>query len=133
MHAHLFYTLEALGKEEQLHAEVFNEMNVRRNYMYAQGNEKETLSAMTGFAKAHGISESDFTNAWNSFTVQANLQKADDAVHRYKVEGVPLVVVNGKYVTDVNMAGQGKNNDLGASHTALINLINDLAASEKGH
>jgi thiol:disulfide interchange protein DsbA len=133
MHARLYYTLEALGKEEQLHAEVFNEMNVRRNFMYAQGDERETLSAMTAFAKAHGIGESDFANAWNSFTVQTNLQKADDLVHRYKVEGVPLVVVNGKYVTDVNMAGAGKNSDLGASHNALISLINDLAASEKGH
>jgi thiol:disulfide interchange protein DsbA len=121
-HARLFYALEALGKEEALHAEVFSEMNERKNYMFAQGDENESLAAQTRFAATHGISASDFTNAYNSFTVQTNLQKADDLVHRYKVEGVPLIIINGKYVTDVGMAG---------SDDALINIIKDLAASEK--
>ncbi|HLQ12830.1 MAG TPA: thiol:disulfide interchange protein DsbA/DsbL [Steroidobacteraceae bacterium] len=122
-HARLFYTLEALGKEEALHSEVFAEMQERKNYMFAQGDENESLAAQVKFATAHGVSASDFTNAYNSFTVQTNLQKADDLVHRYKVEGVPLMIINGKYVTDVTMAG--------GSHDALINIVNDLAASEK--
>jgi protein dithiol oxidoreductase (disulfide-forming) len=122
-HARLFYTLQALGKEEALHAEVFAEMNERKNYMFAQGNESESMAAQLKFVTAHGISASDFTNAYNSFTVQTNMQKADDLVHRYKVEGVPLIIINGKYVTDVTMAG--------GSHDALISIINDLAASEK--
>ena len=122
-HARLFYTLEALGKEEALHSSVFDEMHDRKNYMFAQGDDRETLSAQVAFAKAHGISEADFTNAYNSFTVQTGLSKADDLVHRYHVDGVPLLVVNGKYVTDVNMAGSPAN---------LISIVNDLAVSEKG-
>lgn len=122
-HARLFYALEALGKEEALHSSVFAEMHDRKNYMFAQGDERETLSAQVAFAKAHGISEADFTNAYNSFTAQTGLSKADDLVHRYHVDGVPLVVINGKYVTDVNMAGSPAN---------LISIVNDLAASEKG-
>jgi thiol:disulfide interchange protein DsbA len=122
-HARLFYALEALGKEEALHSTVFAEMHDRKNYMFAQGDDRETLSAQVAFAKAHGISEADFTNAYNSFTVQTGLSKADDLVHRYHVDGVPLVVINGKYVTDVNMAGSPAN---------LISIVNDLAASEKG-
>ena len=43
-------------------------------------------------------------------------------MHRYRVEGVPLIIINGKYVTDVTMAG---------GDDALISIINDLAASEK--
>jgi thiol:disulfide interchange protein DsbA len=121
-HARLFYTLEALGKEEALHNAVFSEMHDKKNYMFMQGDEKETLAAQVAFAKAHGISESDFTNAWNSFTVQTDMQKADELVHRYHVDGVPLLVVNGKYVTDVNMAG---------SQDKVMSIVNDLAASEK--
>ena len=30
-------------------------------------------------------------------------------MHRYQVEGVPLIVINGKYVTDVSMAGSQAN------------------------
>jgi protein dithiol oxidoreductase (disulfide-forming) len=41
---------------------------------------------------------------------------------RYRVEGVPAVIINGKYYSDVGMAG---------SHANLISLINDLAAAEK--
>jgi protein dithiol oxidoreductase (disulfide-forming) len=37
---------------------------------------------------------------------------------------VPLLVVNGKYSTDVGKAG---------SEAKLIDLINDLAAAEHGH
>ena len=122
-HARLFYALEALGKEEALHADVFAEMHDRKNYMFAQGNEAESLDAQQQFVTAHGISASDFTNAYNSFTVQTNLQKADDLVHRYRVEGVPLIIINGKYVTDITMAG--------GTPAALISIVNDLATSEK--
>ncbi len=121
-HAKLFYTLEALGKEEELHSAVFAEMHDKKNFMYMQGDEKETLHAQASFAKAHGISEADFTNAYNSFTVQTDMTKADDLVHRYHVDGVPLLVINGKYVTDVNMAGSQAN---------VMSIVNDLAASEK--
>jgi thiol:disulfide interchange protein DsbA len=121
-HAKLFYALQALGKEEALHSDVFAEMHDRKNYMFMAGDERESLSAQAAFVKAHGISEADFTNAINSFTVQTNLAKADDLVHRYRVEGVPLMVINGKYVTDIAMAGSTAN---------LISIVNDLAASEK--
>lgn len=121
-HARLFYTFEALGKEEAVHNAVFAEMHDKKNYMFMQGNEQETLASQVAFAKAHGISEADFTSAYNSFTVQTDMQKADELVHRYHVDGVPLVVVNGKYVTDVNMAGSQEN---------VMKIVDDLAASEK--
>src|SRR5882672_11247000 len=81
-HARLFYTLQALGKEEALHAEVFAEMHERKNYMFLQGNDGESMSAQLKFVTAHGISAGDFTNAYNSFTVQTDMQKADDLVRR---------------------------------------------------
>ena len=86
------------------------------------GNDAETLKAQQAFATANGISATDFANAFNSFTVQSKLQQAEELTTRYKVEGVPLVVINGKYVSDVGMAGGQAN---------LISLINDLAAAEK--
>jgi thiol:disulfide interchange protein DsbA len=121
-HAQLFYTLQALGKEEAVHAALFSEMNEKKNYMFAQGDERESLAAQVAFIKSQGISEADFMNAYNSFSVQTNMQKGDELMRRYKVEGVPLLVINGKYVTDVSMAGSPAN---------VISILNDLAASEK--
>jgi thiol:disulfide interchange protein DsbA len=120
-HAHLFYTLQALGKLEALHSKVFNEIQVKNNPL-AGSDDAATLKLQVAFAVANGISESDYTNAFKSFSVQTRLQQAQDLTTRYKVEGVPLVVINGKYVSDVGMAGGQAN---------LISLINDLAAAEK--
>ncbi len=45
-------------------------------------------------------------------------------MRRYKIETVPYFIINGKYQTDVAMAG---------GQEQLIQLINDLAAAEKSH
>lgn len=121
-HAQLFYTLQALGKLDALHQKAFEEIQRNGKPLAANGDDAETLRQQVAFAKANGISESDYTKAFQSFTVQTKLQQAADLTRRYKVEGVPLIVINGKYVSDVGMAGGQAN---------LISLINDLAASEK--
>jgi thiol:disulfide interchange protein DsbA len=72
----------------------------------------------------HGISAQDFQSAYNSFSVSADMQRSDDFSRRYRIDAVPRIVINGKYITDVGMAGSEAN---------LISVINDLAASEKHH
>ncbi len=123
-HARLFYTLQALGKVDQLNAKVFDQIHQQRDPLYAPDDDKGTLQDQLHFAKANGISEADFMSAYNSFGVQANLQKADDLMRRDRIEGVPSIVIAGKYESDVGMAGSQAN---------LIQLTNDLAASEKHH
>jgi thiol:disulfide interchange protein DsbA len=120
-HARMYYTLQALGKVDALHTKVFDEMHQNRKPLVG-GSDADTLKAQQAFATANGISATDFANAFNSFTVQSKLQQAEELTTRYKVEGVPLIVINGKYVSDVGMAGSQAN---------LISLINDLAAAEK--
>ena len=53
--------------------------------------------------------------------VDLALQRADTLVQRYRVDGVPRFIVNGKFVADVASAG---------SPERLIALIGDLAAQE---
>ena len=85
-------------------------------------DERRTLQDQLKFAKANGISDSDFIKAYNSFGVQANLQHADDLDRRYKIDGVPTFVINGKYESDVAWRAASRQSDP---------AINDLAASEK--
>jgi len=120
-HAQLFYTLQALGRLDQLHQKVFEEIQ-RNGKSLAASAPAETLRQQVAFARANGISEADYTKTFQSFAVQTRLQQAEELARRYKVEGVPLIIINGKYVSDVGMAGSQAN---------LISLINDLAASEK--
>jgi thiol:disulfide interchange protein DsbA len=120
-HARMYYTLQALGKVEALHTQVFDAMH-QQKLPLAGGNDADTLKQQQAFATSHGISATDYANAFNSFTVQSKLQLAEELTTRYKVEGVPLVVINGKFVSDVGMAGSQAN---------LISLINDLVAAER--
>jgi len=122
-HARLFYTLQALGKLDQLHTQVFDEIHQRNNMLVSLKNDPaETRSIQLAFAKAHGISEKDFLQAYDSMGVDLNLKRAQDFTNRYSVEGVPLIIVNGRYETDVGMAG---------GQSQLIKLIDWLAANEK--
>jgi thiol:disulfide interchange protein DsbA len=120
-HARLYYTLEALGKLDALHTKVFEEIQQRGNMLIA-ADDAQSLKLQLAFAKANGISEADYTREYNGFSVNTKLQRAEDLTRRYRVEGVPVVIVNGKYQTDVGMAG---------GHSELLGLINDLAASDK--
>ena len=53
--------------------------------------------------------------------MQTKVQRADELVRRYRVASVPTIVVNGKYTTDVGLAG---------GNEQLFALIGELAASE---
>jgi thiol:disulfide interchange protein DsbA len=123
-HARMFYTLQALGKLEELHAAVFNEIQSTGDSLYVPGDEQGTQRVQVQFARAHGVDPTDFLKAYSSFAVQTNLEKADELERRYKIDAVPTFVIDGKYETDVGQAG-GQDN--------LMQLINDLSASEKRH
>lgn len=119
-HARLFYVLEALGRKD-LHKKVFDAIHTQQ-IMLVANDEQATRKMQLDFAKANGISAADFNKAWDSFTVNSHLQRAEQLTQRYRVQGVPLIVINGKYTTDVGQAG---------GPSQLLALIDDLAASEK--
>ena len=114
LHARVFYTIELLGKP-QLHDEVFREINVK-------GNRLDTPEKIEAFFVARGVSKGEFQKAFSSFAVESKVLHAEDLNRRYKITGTPTIVVNGKYVTDVSMAG---------GEDQLLQVINQLAAREK--
>lgn len=116
----LLYTLDALDKNELLGA-AFSQIH-RQGKALVANSEAETLNMQLAFAKANGISEADFRREYNSFAVNTRLKAAEELTRRYRVESTPTFIVNGKYVTDVEMAG-------GAAE--LMQLIDDLVAAEK--
>ena len=125
-HARLFYTLEALGRDdlvEKAFDTIHQDLEKSQPPLVGQ-SDQETLQLQQQFAAQNGISPGDFANASNSFSVASNLQRAEEITQRYHVQGVPFFVVNGKYSTEVSQAG---------SEAKLIELINDLAASEHPH
>jgi thiol:disulfide interchange protein DsbA len=119
-HAKLYYTLLALDRLD-LHPKVFEEIHQNHDLLAAQ-DEIQARSMQQTFLEKNGVSKKDFDAAYDSMSVQVNVQKARDDTQRFAIENVPTIVVNGTYVTNVAMAG---------SPAQLLRLIDYLAAREK--
>lgn len=85
-HARLFYTLQVLGQRDALHTKVFDAIHRQNDPLWVQGDDdKATLADELKFAKANGISDSDFLKAYNSADVQSDLRHAGDLNRRYQI------------------------------------------------
>jgi thiol:disulfide interchange protein DsbA len=113
-HAKAYYTAEALGVVDKVHADLFD----------AVQNKKESLDteeALAKFFAAHGVSETQFHEAYNSFVVDAKMRQAPLMAARYGITGVPAIIINGKYKTNGTLAG---------SHEKMIEVMNNLIKQE---
>ena len=115
IHARAFYTAEELGKGEEMHAAFFSEIHER-------GNRLDTEAKLQEFFGRFGVDAAAFKTAFDSFAVQAKLQRADELNRRYRISSVPTIVVNGKYTTDAPMVG---------SYEELLALVDELTAAER--
>ena len=124
--ARLYYTLDSMGKLNDVHSEIFKEVQVSGNPLVGPdlNNAAAAERVQLAFIKKLGISEADFQKEYHGFNVETALQRADQLVQRYRISSVPMFVVNGKYVTDVTMAGGPEK---------LMSLLSDLTAQEHKH
>jgi len=125
--ARLFYTLEVLGKLDELNLPVFRELHINRKPLtVVAGNRVDTEATerrARDFVASYGVSAEQFGKAYRSFAVENKIRQAETLSRRYRADHTPMVVVQGKYMTDVGMAG---------GPDAFFELVNDLAAREHG-
>ena len=101
-HAKLFYAIDALGEVERLHRKVFDTIHGERRDLLKDAE-------MIEFAGANGIDKGKFADTLKSFGVAGKLQRARQVVANYKVDGVPMLALNGKFLTSPSIAaGQEK-------------------------
>lgn len=94
----LFYTLEAMGKIEDVHRKVFHAIHVERQALDKQ-------ESITAWAEKQGLDKAKFTELYNSFSVQTKARRAAQLQNEFKVQGVPSLGIAGRYYTDGSMAG----------------------------
>lgn len=97
-HSYFFYAAEVLGVADKLHGPLFDALHKEKRRLY----DKE---ALIGFAVEHGIDEAEMRKAWRSFAVNTKVQRANKLAKRYRINGVPNIGVNGKYLTSSQLAG----------------------------
>ena len=85
----LYYTLETMGKVDELHAKVFDDIHNKR-----QPTNREDL--ILAFAEKNGLDRAKFQEIYNSFSVQAKARRAKQLQDQYEVQGVPAMGVAGR-------------------------------------
>jgi thiol:disulfide interchange protein DsbA len=128
--ARLYYTLESMRKLDQLHGEIFKAIHEKGNSLLANDptDTAETERIQSVFVRKFGIVEDDFRKAYHSLPVDLALQNADKLMERYRIDGVPTFVINGKFVADARSAQPDVHSTDGPQR--LITLVGDLAAQE---
>ncbi len=117
-HARAFYAFEALGVTDKLHSAFFDAI-------HRQHEALDNESSIAEFVARHGVDKEKFLKAYNSFSVAAKIKNAMQMAQRYGIEGVPTLIVDGKFKPNGPIVGD---------HEALMRLVNYLinkAAAER--
>jgi thiol:disulfide interchange protein DsbA len=93
MHGRAYYTAEALGKLPQINQAMFRAIHQEKRPMLEEKDIQKLF-------EENGVSAADFSKTFRSFSVESQLKRAKDLTVKYRVRGVPLLVVDGKYTTD---------------------------------
>lgn len=97
-HSQLFYALEAMGKGDALNEKV----------MYAMHKENKRLlteNEIADWVASQGIDRNSFLATYRSFAVISKARAARQIADSYRIDGVPTVVMQGRYVTSPSIAG----------------------------
>ena len=113
-HAKAYFTAEALGVVDSIHADFFDAIQEKKQTL-------ETEDQLAKFFAAHGVKDADFHETYNSFMVDAKMRQAPAITAKYGITGVPSIVVNGKYKTNATLAG---------SQEKMIDVMNALIKKE---
>ena len=90
-----FYALQATGDLKRLDGALFDAIHKEQQQLFNESN-------ITAWVVAHGVDAAKFTEAFNSFAVSTKAAHAEELSRTYQVDGIPKIVVGGKYVVQGN-------------------------------
>lgn len=89
--ARLYYALETTGDLSRLDGAVFDALHKTGSKLYDD-------KSITEWVAAQGVDAKKFSDAYNSFGVVSKARRADQMSQAYKIQGVPAMAVDGKYL-----------------------------------
>lgn len=115
-HARAFYAAEKLGILDKIHTPLFDAIH-RDNQQL--NTDEEILEFVDGL---EGVDGKAFRKAFNSFSVEGKVKQAMRLSRAYGIQGVPSLIVNGKYFSSGSIAG---------SYPELLKVIDALVDKER--
>ncbi len=109
-----YYALESLGEIPRLHGPLFNAL-------HNEGRRFNSPESVISWAAAQGVNPDKLKAAFQSFSVHTKANRAKQISQEYPLEGVPALIINGKYLTSPSMAG---------SYANVLRVADELIAQE---
>ena len=113
-HARAYYSFQLMGVLEKTHEAFFDAIHLKRQRL-------NSLDTIAEFVAERGLDEKAFREHYFSFPVETQIRKNNQKEKRYGHQGVPAVIVNGKYLVTGSLAG---------SNERMIEIMNFLVAEE---
>ncbi|MCZ6526575.1 MAG: thiol:disulfide interchange protein DsbA/DsbL [Gammaproteobacteria bacterium] len=101
-HAKTYFTAIKMGVLEQIHEPLFHALHTQKRRLNSD-------DALYDFVTKLGVDGGEFSKIYSSNATETNIKEALVMGQRYRVTGVPSVVVNGKYLTSASLAGSYEN------------------------
>lgn len=120
--AKAFYAMETLGIAEKLHTPLFEAVHKQKTL-----NPTDEKAAIDWVTKQSGLDKLKVEQAFKSFTINTNLNRAAQIFRNSGATGVPSLVIDGKYITSSTMSG-GNEQALKTADYIIDNVRKDKAA-----
>lgn len=91
VHQKMYFALKALNKNEELDQKVFDALAFNPQAF-------NDAAAAKAFGTSNGIDAAAWDKAYSGFDANANIATVKGMVENFGIEGVPAIVVNGKYL-----------------------------------
>jgi len=93
-----YYALETIGAVAAMQLKIFRAIHIERKHL----EKGEDIAAFVG---ANGGDAAKFLAAFKSFSVNTSVARAKKLMADYKVDSVPTLVVQGRWITSPSLAG----------------------------
>jgi thiol:disulfide interchange protein DsbA len=100
--ARAYFALEDLGLVGSLHGDVFNALHIDEIRL-------QQPEVFFDWAARHGVDRARLKDAYYSFSTASKVSRAKQLARQYRVNGVPTLAVQGKYLTSASLAGSNEN------------------------
>ena len=123
----MYFALELMGKADVMHKKVFNAIHIEKRSIKSD----EAVIELIAFL---GLNRKRFSEAYYSQDVQEKVHQALQMQKAYEVEQVPMVAVDGRFLTSPAIAAAMAGNDKPLSELQAIsfNIVDDLILQSQG-
>ncbi len=101
--ARVFFALEATGDWARVHRPLYDAIHQQGG---AQLKGEAYTRFVANFLAKQGVDPAKYQAAFKSFFVDNNLRRAAQLTQAYRIDGVPALTVNGRYVVSATMSGE---------------------------